>query len=114
MAPADLAVRLPLAWRPGPCLLTPQAPSLTLLCPPVQETEKIIAELNETWEEKLRRTEAIRMERWVVGKLRTPGPPPGALAPGGGQALLWDRLIRSHRGFPPPSPMAPLTRSLIR
>lgn len=29
-----------------------------------QETEKIIAELNETWEEKLRRTEAIRMERW--------------------------------------------------
>lgn len=28
-----------------------------------QETEKIIAELNETWEEKLRRTEAIRMER---------------------------------------------------
>uniref|UniRef100_A0A8B9KJS9 Kinesin-like protein n=1 Tax=Astyanax mexicanus TaxID=7994 RepID=A0A8B9KJS9_ASTMX len=27
------------------------------------ETEKIIAELNETWEEKLRRTEAIRMER---------------------------------------------------
>lgn len=31
----------------------------------MQETEKIIAELNETWEEKLRRTEAIRMERWV-------------------------------------------------
>lgn len=30
-----------------------------------QETEKIIAELNETWEEKLRRTEAIRMERFV-------------------------------------------------
>ncbi|NXO38164.1 KIF1B protein, partial [Locustella ochotensis] len=30
---------------------------------PCQETEKIIAELNETWEEKLRRTEAIRMER---------------------------------------------------
>lgn len=30
-----------------------------------QETEKIIAELNETWEEKLRRTEAIRMERLV-------------------------------------------------
>uniref|UniRef100_A0A8C3M5C4 plus-end-directed kinesin ATPase n=1 Tax=Chrysolophus pictus TaxID=9089 RepID=A0A8C3M5C4_CHRPC len=30
---------------------------------PHQETEKIIAELNETWEEKLRRTEAIRMER---------------------------------------------------
>ncbi|XP_075703460.1 kinesin-like protein KIF1C [Rhinoderma darwinii] len=29
----------------------------------LQETEKIIAELNETWEEKLRRTEAIRMER---------------------------------------------------
>lgn len=28
-----------------------------------QETEKIIAELNETWEEKLQRTEAIRLER---------------------------------------------------
>lgn len=31
-----------------------------------QETEKIIAELNETWEEKLQRTEAIRVERWAV------------------------------------------------
>uniref|UniRef100_A0A4W6CE08 plus-end-directed kinesin ATPase n=1 Tax=Lates calcarifer TaxID=8187 RepID=A0A4W6CE08_LATCA len=29
----------------------------------VLESEKIIAELNETWEEKLRKTEAIRMER---------------------------------------------------
>ncbi|XP_018415337.1 PREDICTED: kinesin-like protein KIF1C isoform X2 [Nanorana parkeri] len=29
----------------------------------LQETEKIIAELNETWEEKLRKTEAMRMER---------------------------------------------------
>ncbi|XP_051556726.1 kinesin-like protein KIF1A isoform X2 [Myxocyprinus asiaticus] len=29
----------------------------------LKETEKIIAELNETWEEKLRRTEEIRMER---------------------------------------------------
>nr|XP_033779917.1 kinesin-like protein KIF1C isoform X2 [Geotrypetes seraphini] len=29
----------------------------------LQETEKIIAELNETWEEKLRKTEAIRTER---------------------------------------------------
>ncbi|XP_063786803.1 kinesin-like protein KIF1C [Pseudophryne corroboree] len=29
----------------------------------LQETEKIIAELNETWEEKLRKTETIRMER---------------------------------------------------
>ncbi|CAH2272478.1 kinesin KIF1C [Pelobates cultripes] len=29
----------------------------------LQETEKIIAELNETWEDKLRKTEAIRMER---------------------------------------------------
>lgn len=43
------------------------APDLVLLCVVPQETEKIIAELNETWEEKLRRTEAIRMERWVVG-----------------------------------------------
>uniref|UniRef100_A0AAR2INN8 plus-end-directed kinesin ATPase n=1 Tax=Pygocentrus nattereri TaxID=42514 RepID=A0AAR2INN8_PYGNA len=32
----------------------------------LKETEKIIAELNETWEEKLRRTEAIRMERSVL------------------------------------------------
>ncbi|XP_041420914.1 kinesin-like protein KIF1A isoform X4 [Xenopus laevis] len=29
----------------------------------LKETEKIIAELNETWEEKLSRTEAIRMDR---------------------------------------------------
>lgn len=34
----------------------------TIVAPP-QETEKIIAELNETWEEKLRRTEALRLER---------------------------------------------------
>ena len=32
-----------------------------------QESEKIIAELNETWEEKLRKTEAIRMERSGIG-----------------------------------------------
>uniref|UniRef100_A0A8C3MMV2 plus-end-directed kinesin ATPase n=1 Tax=Geospiza parvula TaxID=87175 RepID=A0A8C3MMV2_GEOPR len=32
-------------------------------CPRMVRREKIIAELNETWEEKLRRTEAIRMER---------------------------------------------------
>lgn len=67
------------AWQPGLCLLPLQTPSLTLLCPTAQETEKIIAELNETWEEKLRRTEAIRMERWAVGKLRTPAPSPGLL-----------------------------------
>lgn len=35
------------------------------MCP--QETEKIIAELNETWEEKLRKTEALRMERCEGG-----------------------------------------------
>ncbi|XP_037396985.1 kinesin-like protein KIF1C isoform X1 [Pygocentrus nattereri] len=29
----------------------------------LRETEKIIAELNETWEEKLRKTESIRLER---------------------------------------------------
>lgn len=33
----------------------------------MQESEKIIAELNETWEEKLRKTEAIRMERSGMG-----------------------------------------------
>lgn len=43
----------------GPCPQLPQAPHV--VCP--QETEKIIAELNETWEEKLRKTEALRMER---------------------------------------------------
>lgn len=32
-------------------------------CVLLQETEKIIAELNETWEEKLRKTESIRLER---------------------------------------------------
>uniref|UniRef100_A0A8C4IKA5 plus-end-directed kinesin ATPase n=1 Tax=Dicentrarchus labrax TaxID=13489 RepID=A0A8C4IKA5_DICLA len=32
----------------------------------LKESEKIIAELNETWEEKLRKTEAIRMERSVL------------------------------------------------
>uniref|UniRef100_A0A2K5IXS0 Kinesin-like protein n=1 Tax=Colobus angolensis palliatus TaxID=336983 RepID=A0A2K5IXS0_COLAP len=50
----------------------PIVPTLGLLVPdhpetypPLhsQETEKIIAELNETWEEKLRKTEALRMER---------------------------------------------------
>ena len=29
----------------------------------VQASEKLIAELNETWEEKLRKTEAIKQER---------------------------------------------------
>ncbi|XP_042071795.1 kinesin-like protein KIF1A [Haplochromis burtoni] len=32
----------------------------------LKETEKIIAELNETWEEKLRKTESIRLERFVL------------------------------------------------
>lgn len=56
-----------LSWLPGsfdiphPRAHTPW--DLTVLCFTPQETEKIIAELNETWEEKLRRTEAIRMER---------------------------------------------------
>lgn len=46
----------------GCCSWETLTPCCTHSC---QETEKIIAELNETWEEKLRRTEAIRMERWV-------------------------------------------------
>ena len=55
----------PLCLAPKPlCAACPHL-DLTLFCFPSQETEKIIAELNETWEEKLRRTEAIRMERWV-------------------------------------------------
>lgn len=47
----------------------------------VQESEKIIAELNETWEEKLRKTEAIRMERsvWADGVCSFP-----SLCPRGG------------------------------
>lgn len=32
----------------------------------LKETEKIISELNETWEEKLRKTESIRLEREAV------------------------------------------------
>uniref|UniRef100_A0AAY4DAZ2 Kinesin-like protein n=1 Tax=Denticeps clupeoides TaxID=299321 RepID=A0AAY4DAZ2_9TELE len=44
------------------CIISELLMVQALLCS-VQETEKIIAELNETWEEKLRRTEAIRMER---------------------------------------------------
>ncbi|XP_073678693.1 kinesin-like protein KIF1C [Garra rufa] len=32
----------------------------------LKETEKIIAELNETWEEKLRKTESIRLERETI------------------------------------------------
>lgn len=32
----------------------------------LQESEKLIAELNETWEEKLKRTEAIRLQREAV------------------------------------------------
>lgn len=31
----------------------------------MQTSEKLIAELNETWEEKLRKTEAIKQERSV-------------------------------------------------
>lgn len=47
-----------------------------------QETEKIIAELNVTWEEKLRRTEAIRMERQellplIYSPVKTVAPPAG-------------------------------------
>ena len=29
-------------------------------------SEKLIQELNETWEEKLRKTDNIRKERWVI------------------------------------------------
>ena len=36
---------------------------LMLICE--QVSEKLIAELNETWEEKLRKTEAIKQERLV-------------------------------------------------
>jgi len=36
-------------------------------------SEKLIAELNETWEEKLRKTEAIKQERSVC-LLKSPSP----------------------------------------
>ncbi|XP_074936598.1 kinesin-like protein KIF1C isoform X4 [Phalacrocorax aristotelis] len=45
----------------GPEPLPPLGPAEAM--ERLQETEKIIAELNETWEEKLRRTEALRLER---------------------------------------------------
>uniref|UniRef100_A0A8C4YSV1 Kinesin family member 1C n=1 Tax=Gopherus evgoodei TaxID=1825980 RepID=A0A8C4YSV1_9SAUR len=45
------------SWLPHP----PPPPTSQAVSP--LETEKIIAELNETWEEKLRKTEALRMER---------------------------------------------------
>ena len=32
----------------------------------MQTSEKLIAELNETWEEKLRKTEAIKLERGLA------------------------------------------------
>lgn len=31
----------------------------------LQASEKLIAELNETWEEKLKKTEAIRIQRFL-------------------------------------------------
>uniref|UniRef100_M3ZPG8 Kinesin family member 1C n=1 Tax=Xiphophorus maculatus TaxID=8083 RepID=M3ZPG8_XIPMA len=39
----------------------------------LMETEKIIAELNETWEEKLRKTESIRLERYRPPRWRSIG-----------------------------------------
>uniref|UniRef100_H9GTH2 Kinesin family member 1B n=1 Tax=Anolis carolinensis TaxID=28377 RepID=H9GTH2_ANOCA len=51
-------------WAPSP---RPHLPALSIVrweaIERLKESEKIIAELNETWEEKLRKTEAIRMER---------------------------------------------------
>ena len=35
----------------------------------LKEAEKLISELNETWEEKLKRTEQIRIERSIVDDL---------------------------------------------
>jgi len=35
----------------------------------LEMTEKLILELNETWEEKMKRTEQIRQERCVRGAL---------------------------------------------
>ncbi|XP_039909735.1 kinesin-like protein KIF1C [Hirundo rustica] len=49
------------ALNGGPGLEPPLGPTEAM--ERLQETEKIIAELNETWEEKLRRTEALRLER---------------------------------------------------
>ncbi|XP_053574327.1 kinesin-like protein KIF1C [Bombina bombina] len=86
----DESVSAPHSALPPPTIAAPaETASSPSLCPPVmngqseslpveeaegeicteeaierlQETEKMIAELNETWEEKLRKTETIRMER---------------------------------------------------
>lgn len=56
----------------------------------LQETEKIIAELNETWEEKLRKTEALRMERYEG--------PEGRLIPL--QGKIMGGMIRLTFAFP--------------
>uniref|UniRef100_A0A671TB99 plus-end-directed kinesin ATPase n=1 Tax=Sinocyclocheilus anshuiensis TaxID=1608454 RepID=A0A671TB99_9TELE len=66
-APQWLLLYMPIARHLGGHLLCSQvanssAPMLQSR-PAYIESEKIIAELNETWEEKLRKTEAIRMER---------------------------------------------------
>uniref|UniRef100_A0A8C9XAJ6 Kinesin family member 1C n=1 Tax=Sander lucioperca TaxID=283035 RepID=A0A8C9XAJ6_SANLU len=54
LSPLSLSLSLSPSLAPS---LPPLSPSLSI------ETEKIIAELNETWEEKLRKTESIRLER---------------------------------------------------
>lgn len=71
--------------------------ALTSLCSVhPQETEKIIAELNETWEEKLRRTEAIRMERWAARA--GPAQPGASDRPG---PLAWSPPPRVSCGLDP-------------
>ncbi|XP_030826436.1 kinesin-like protein KIF1C [Camarhynchus parvulus] len=59
--PAPPPARRPPTLNGDPGLEPPLGPTEAM--ERLQETEKIIAELNETWEEKLRRTEALRLER---------------------------------------------------
>ncbi|XP_067108438.1 kinesin-like protein KIF1A isoform X2 [Osmerus mordax] len=67
----------------------------------LKETEKIIAELNETWEEKLRRTEAIRMEREALlaemgVAMREDGGTVGVFSPKKVRALKSTSLSHHH------------------
>lgn len=89
------AARLPSAGPRASAHFLPRA--LTSLCSVhPQETEKIIAELNETWEEKLRRTEAIRMERWAARA--GPAQPGASDRPG---PLAWSPPPRVSCGLDP-------------
>ncbi|KAJ4948646.1 hypothetical protein JOQ06_020176 [Pogonophryne albipinna] len=71
------------------------------------ETEKMIAELNETWEEKLRKTESIRLERETIlaemgVSIKEDGGTLGVFSPKGNRPLR-----------PPEDPQGPRRRTVI-